>query len=107
MSAATGIDWAAEIAAIDAKREAEYAAKMAKARATCHIRKRASCSMGNQFYSHRHRAQFRADYIDPQSQTLCGGDATIADLSWAETRYQKARADVACALCVQIREASA
>ena len=84
--------------------QAAHDAAMAEARATCHIRKRAGRSLGNQFYSHGHRAQFRASYVDPMSQTLCGAPATIADLSWAETRHAKARAFVACERCVEIRQ---
>jgi hypothetical protein len=78
---------------------------MAQARATCHIRKRAGRSLGNQFYSHSHRVRFREGHVDPQSQTLCGGDATIADLSWSETRHAKARTYVACHRCIELRVA--
>ena len=98
-------EWAELFAQEDARRDAEHEAAMAQARATCHIRKRAGRSLGNQFYSHSHRARTRAGYVDPQSQTLCGGEATIADMSWAETRSAKALAYVACARCVEMRKA--
>jgi hypothetical protein len=97
----------ARFVAEEARREAQYQEKLAQAKATCHIRKRAGKRMGNQFYSHSHRAQFRAGYVDPQSQTLCGLEATIADLSWADTRSAKSRAYIACQRCVELRTVSA
>ena len=102
----TDQEWAELFAQEDAKRAAAHDAVMAQARATCHIRKRAGRSLGNQFYSHSHRARFREGYVDPQSQTLCGGEATIADMSWADTRSAKSLAHVACVRCVEIRKAA-
>lgn len=89
--------------ACEAEREAAYQARRASARANNHIRKRAGRSLGNQFYSHSHRAQFREGYVDPMSQTLCGGEATIEDMTWADTRWPKQREYVACPRCIEIR----
>jgi len=95
----------ARLEEIEAEREAERAAQMAEAQANCHIRKRAGKNLGNQYYSHTTRAQFRGDYVDPMSQTLCGGEATIADWSWADTRHASNRTYVACERCIEIRVA--
>lgn len=92
--------------AFEAEREAAYQAKRAEARANNHIRKKAGRNLGNQFYSHRHRVQFIEGYVDPMSQTLCGGGATIEDISWADGRYPKQREYVACQRCIEIRTSS-
>lgn len=95
----------AKFEAFEAEREAAYQAKRAEARANNHIRKRAGKNLGNQFYSHRHRVQFIEGYVDPMSQALCGAQATIEDMPWAETRYPSGRAYVACRSCIDIRTA--
>lgn len=71
-----------------------------------HIRQKAGRTLGNQFYSHTHRAQFREDYVDPQSKTLCGSEATTRDMSWSETQWAKSRAYVTCQACVTVRVAA-
>lgn len=96
-------DLGALMAAADAERDRKYAAEQEWARANNHIRKRAGRNLGNQFYSHSHRAQFRAGYVDPMTQTLCGGTATTQDMSWADTRWPKQRDYVACSRCIEIR----
>jgi hypothetical protein len=93
----------AKFEAFEAEREAAYQAKREAARANNHIRKRAGKNLGTQWYSHSHRVQFIEGYIDPMSQTLCGGEATIEDISWADARYPKQREYVACQRCKEIR----
>lgn len=68
-----------------------------------HIRRAAGPSLGRPGYSHRHVAQFRAGHVEPSSLTLCGAPATGFDMSWAETRYPKARAFVTCDACLAAR----
>lgn len=74
-----------------------------RARSTVHIRKKAGRSLGNQFYSHSHRTQFRDGYRDPMSETLCGASSTQFDMSWADARFEKARGYVECPDCLSLR----
>lgn len=93
-----------EVERIIAERDAEYERRRAEVEAgPHHIRKRAGKNLGNQFYSHAHRAQFAGGYRDPMAETLCGEPATTVDLSWAETRYAKNLAYVTCERCKELR----
>lgn len=68
-----------------------------------HIRKKAGRNLGNQYYSHAHRVQFAGDYHDPMADTLCGAQATIDDMAWADTQWAKNRAYVTCGACCEVR----
>lgn len=81
----------------------QRAAELDRAASTIHIRKKAGPNLGNQYYSHNHRARFAGGYRDPQAETLCGATASNYDMSWAETRYPKGRQHVQCSRCIQIR----
>jgi hypothetical protein len=93
----------AKFEAFEAEQERKYQEKRAAARANNHIRKKAGPNFGNGVYSHRHRVQFMADYVDPMGQTLCGGEPTIEDMTWADTRFRKNREYVVCQRCIEIR----
>jgi hypothetical protein len=79
------------------------AAELGRGASTVRIRKKAGPNLGDQYYSHAHRAKFAGGYRDPMAETLCGANATSYDMSWAETRYRKNRAHVECRRCIEIR----
>jgi hypothetical protein len=60
------------------------AAELDRAGSTVRIRKKAGPNLGNQYYSHAHRAKFAGGYRDPMAETLCGADATSYDMSAEE-----------------------
>jgi hypothetical protein len=95
----------AKFEAFEAEQERQYQARRELARANNHIRKRAGKNLGTQWYSHKTRVQFIEGYVDPMSQSLCGGEPTIEDMSWADTRFAKGRDYIACQRCIEIRKA--
>lgn len=60
------------------------AAELDRAASTVRIRKKAGPNLGNQYYSHAHRAKFAGGYRDPMAETLCGANATSYDMSAEE-----------------------
>ena len=64
-----------------------------------HIRKQAAHKWGDTFYAPTYSPS------ENGSQTLCGTEPTIEDMTWGETRHASRLAEARCARCRELRAA--